>query len=64
MLKRQAEDAGRDPSTISITTFGARPDRDEIDRLESAGVNRVIFSLPSEERDAILPIIDECAKFI
>ena len=64
LLKRQAEDVGRDPSSISITTFGARPDRDEIDRLESAGVNRVIFSLPSEERDTILPIIDECAKFI
>jgi hypothetical protein len=32
--------------------------------MEEAGVNRVIFSLPSEERDAVLPIIDEYAKFI
>ena len=64
LLKRQAEDAGRDPSSISITMFGARPDRDELDHLKSAGVNRVIFSLPSEERDTVLPIIGECAKFI
>jgi hypothetical protein len=35
-----------------------------IQRLEQAGVDRVVFSLPSEEKDTVLPIIDECAKFI
>ena len=64
LLKQQAEDGGRDPASISITMFGARPDLDQIRRMEEAGVNRVIFSLPSEERDAVLPIIDEYAKFI
>ncbi len=63
MLKRQAEEAGRDPESISISTFGTRPDPDLIQRMEAAGVDRVIFSLPSEERDAVLPIIDQCAKF-
>ena len=64
LLKQQAEDGGRDPASISITIFGARPDPDQIRGMEDAGVNRVIFSLPSEERDAVLPIIDEYAKFI
>ena len=64
LLKRQAEEAGRDPATISINTFGTRPDPEMIQRLEQAGVDRVIFSLPSEEKDTVLPIIDECAKFI
>ena len=64
LLKQQAEDGGRDPATISITMFGVRPDLDQIHRMEEAGVNRVIFSLPSEERDAVLPIIDEYAEFI
>lgn len=64
LLKRQAEEAGRDPASISITTFGTRPDPDVIQRMEAAGVDRVIFSLPSEEKDTVLPIIDECAKLI
>ena len=64
LLKQQAEDGGRDPASISITMFGARPDADQIHRMEEAGVDRVIFSLPSEEQDAVLPIIDEYAKFI
>lgn len=63
-LKRQVEDAGRDPSEISITSFGARPERDNIDHLEAAGVNRVLFSLPSEDRETVLPIIDEYARLI
>ena len=64
LLKRQAEEAGRDPDSISITSFGARPDSDQVHRLEDAGVGRVIFSLPSEERDTVLPIIDEYARLI
>ena len=64
MLCRQAEDAGRDPASINITTFGGRPDADAVARLEEAGVNRVIFGLPSAEKDTVMPLIDECAKFI
>ena len=64
LLRRQAEEAKRDPASINITTFGARPEPDAIARLEAAGVDRVIFGLPSAERDAVVPIIDECAKLI
>ena len=68
MLRRQAEEAGRDPASINITTFrgpdGSQPEPDAIRRLEEAGVNRVIFGLPSAERDTVLPIIDQCAKLI
>ena len=64
MLKRQAEDSGRDPASISISTFGTRPESDLIRRMEAMGVDRVVFGLPSEKRDTVLAIIDECAKFI
>ena len=68
MLRRQAEEAGRDPASINITTFrgpdGSQPEPDAIRRLEEAGVDRVIFGLPSDERDTVLPIIDQCAKLI
>jgi probable F420-dependent oxidoreductase len=68
MLRRQAEEAGRDPASINITTFrgpdGSQPEPDAIRRLEEAGVDRVIFGLPSAERDTVLTIIDQCAKLI
>lgn len=64
LLKRQAEEAGRDPAAISVSIFGTRPDPDLIHRLDEAGVDRVVFSLPSEEKSTVVPIIDECAKLI
>jgi alkanesulfonate monooxygenase SsuD/methylene tetrahydromethanopterin reductase-like flavin-dependent oxidoreductase (luciferase family) len=63
-LKQRAEDAGRDPSSISVTIFGGRPDEDEINHLESIGVGRVVLSLPSEEADTVTPLIDDYAKLI
>ncbi len=64
LLKRQAQEAGRDPDSLNITSFGLRPDPDLIGRMRDAGVDRVIFTLPSEERAAVTPLIDECAKLI
>jgi alkanesulfonate monooxygenase SsuD/methylene tetrahydromethanopterin reductase-like flavin-dependent oxidoreductase (luciferase family) len=64
LLKKQAEQAGRDPDSLNITSFGVRPDPDQIAKLEADGVDRVIFALPSQERDEVTPLIDECAKLI
>ena len=64
MLKRQAQEAGRDPDSISITIFGVRPERDLVERMEAAGVDRLIFALPSAEKAEVLPLIDECARLI
>ena len=64
MLRRQAQDSGRDPEAIEVTVFGSRPDADLIQRLESDGVQRAIFTLPSAEKDEVMPIIDECARLI
>ena len=64
MLKNRAEDIGRDPDSINITIFGARPDPDNLARMEEAGVDRALFSLPSEKADAVTPILDDCAKLL
>jgi probable F420-dependent oxidoreductase len=64
LLKKQAEEAGRDPDSLNITSFGIRPDPDLIARLQEAGVNRVIFTLPSQEQAEVTPLIDECTKLI
>ena len=64
ILRRQAAAAGRDPASINVTSFGSRPDPDVISRMETAGVDRIIFGLPSADRNTVIPIIDECAKLI
>ena len=63
-LRRQAEDAGRDPASISVSIFGTRPDRDMVNRMKEAGVDRVVFGLPSANRDTVVPLIDEYAKLM
>ena len=65
LLRKQAEEAGRDPSGIpvSLCVF-APPDESLVARMEEAGVDRLIFNLPSDERDKVLPILDEYAALI
>ena len=64
LLKRQAEESGRDPNSISIGTFGTRPDPDLIARMEDAGVERVVFGLPPADRETVLPVLDQCAQLL
>ncbi len=63
-LKQKAESAGRDPKTISVTVALPQPDQNLLDRMESAGVERVIFILPSDQRDKVMPILDRYSKLI
>jgi probable F420-dependent oxidoreductase len=46
-LDRLAKDAGRDPSTVSISVHGQPADRDLIQRFHDAGATRVIVRPPS-----------------
>lgn len=57
-LRQQAEKAGRDPRSISVTIFFAKPDRAAVDALRAAGVDRAIFGVPSESREKVLPLLD------
>ena len=47
-----------DPKSVPVSIFFAPPKRPMLDALEAAGVERAIFGLPSEGRDAILPRLD------
>jgi probable F420-dependent oxidoreductase len=60
-LRARAEKAGRDPKSISVTIFFAKPDKPSVDSLRSAGVERAIFGLPSAGRETVLPILDTYA---
>lgn len=63
-FRQMAAEAGRDPDSIEVSVFAARPDPAELAPLAGAGVARVTFDLPSEPRDKILPLLDKLAKLI
>ena len=63
-LKHKAEAAGRDPNSIPVTIFAAKPDRAAIEKLEQAGVSRVVFLMPPADRETILPLLDQYAELM
>ena len=63
-LKERAAKAGRDMKTISITASGAPGDASLLDSYRDAGCDRCILSLPSADRDTVLPILDTYTSFI
>ncbi len=63
-LNRKAEAAGRDPNSISVTIFAAKPERAAIEKLEQAGVSRVVFLMPPADRETILPLLDRYAELM
>jgi probable F420-dependent oxidoreductase len=63
-LRRCAEQARRDPKSISVTAFAAPLDPRAIESYEESGVERSVFFLPPESRDKVMPVLDRCAKMI
>jgi probable F420-dependent oxidoreductase len=60
-LRRRAEQAGRDPRTVSVSIFGASADEARIEQYRTAGVERLIFGLPPADRDTVLPLVERYA---
>ena len=58
------QEAGRDPASIEITSFGMAEDLDRVKRLAEMGVARVVAALPSEKAEAVLPIVDRWTKIM
>lgn len=63
-LKRFADEAGRDMSTLSITTFRAPADGQTLAEYADAGIYRALLEIPDAPRDDILRTLDEYAKLI
>ena len=63
-LKARAARAGRDMKTISVSVFGAKADEATLATYAGAGITRAILRLPSEPREAVLPLLDRHAKLI
>lgn len=63
-VKKACEDIGRDPASIQIGLFGARPNAQALEELEAEGVERAIFTLPQGSRDDVMASLDEWAQFV
>jgi hypothetical protein len=59
-----AKEAGRNPASIEITSFGLGEDLDRAKRLAEMGVARLVPMFPPEKADTVLPIVDRWTKII
>jgi hypothetical protein len=63
-FREMAREAGRDPASIEITSFGLGEDLDRVKRLAEMGVARVVPMFPPEKADTVLPIVDRWTKIM
>ena len=61
-LREMATAAGRDPAEIEVTIYGCPARADVIELYRDAGVHRLVFGLPPDERDAALSRLDAMAE--
>lgn len=60
-LHRRAAQAGRDPGSISIATYGSPADEGVIQQYREIGVGHYIFGLPPAPKETVLPLLDRYA---
>lgn len=60
-FRGMAAEAGRDPASLPITIFRVPEAIDRLRYCAEIGIDRVVFSLPAEGREALLPIMDRWA---
>jgi probable F420-dependent oxidoreductase len=63
-FRKMAEDAGRDPASLSVTLGGAPEDLALLRRNRDLGVTRMTVRLPPASEEETLPILDRWAKLI
>jgi probable F420-dependent oxidoreductase len=63
-LRQMAEEAGRDPRSLSVTLGGAPEDIDVLKRNRDLGITRMTVRLPAAKADEILPLLDRWAQLI
>ena len=53
--------ARRDPAEVPVTLFGVGMDGDALKRARDAGIDRVVFGVPTAAKDKVLPLLDKGA---
>jgi probable F420-dependent oxidoreductase len=59
-LRQRAKEAGR--GHIPVYTFGTPPNRESVERMESIGVDHVVFGLPPAPAETVLPVLKRAAE--
>lgn len=59
-----AREAGRDPATIEVSSFGHQADLDKVKRLADLGVTRVVPMFPPAKADTVLPLVDKWVEIM
>jgi probable F420-dependent oxidoreductase len=63
-FRKMAKDAGRDPASLSFDVFAAPREPDTLKRYRDAGVDSVVWMLPSKAREEVLPMLDQNAALM
>lgn len=63
-LRRAFAERGRDPDALHVVPMGVLPDPAKLDYYASLGVTEAVLRLPSAPRDAVLPVLDEYARYV
>jgi probable F420-dependent oxidoreductase len=63
-LRQAATDAGRDPATLGLGVFGAKPDAAHLAHLRDVGASFVALGLPALDRDGALAAMDRYAPLV
>ena len=63
-FRKMAQEAGRDPATLSLRLGGAPDDADKLKRFRDLGIGAVNVTLLSDTRDEVLPVLDHWAGHI
>jgi probable F420-dependent oxidoreductase len=58
----KAAEAGRAPANLELSIFGMGPDANEISAFQQNGASRVVFMLPPDPAEKILPQLDKLAE--
>ena len=61
-FRAMARETGRDPAALSLNLFRIPEDLGRLRYCQDLGIDRVVFSLPAEGQEAILPILDRWAE--
>jgi probable F420-dependent oxidoreductase len=63
-LQHECEAAGRDPSSLSLGIYAAKPEADNLSRLRDLGAGMATLMLPPLDRDAALAAMDSFAPLV
>ncbi|MCZ6710339.1 MAG: LLM class F420-dependent oxidoreductase [Gammaproteobacteria bacterium] len=63
-LKQFAEEAGRDPATISVSIFAPPPKDDVINRFKETDAERIILMVPPRDEAETLKRLDRYAAYV